>query len=125
MKIKYLIQGENDVLQKQKKIGEIMNKNKNNKTIPSEFGCLPTNIYRYSNSFKAEEWTNWICLYSLPLLVNYLKNSRLEIIIIKLLNGWAAYVLACHICIKYTITQNELANIGKSFQEFWKSYKYN
>ncbi|CAG8854095.1 21603_t:CDS:2, partial [Gigaspora margarita] len=26
--------------------------------------------------FKAEEWTNWTCLYSLPLLVNYLKNPR-------------------------------------------------
>ncbi|RIB17446.1 hypothetical protein C2G38_1430814 [Gigaspora rosea] len=98
------------------KIGEIMDKNKNNKTMPSEFGRLPTNIYRYSNSFKDEEWTNWTCLYSLPLLVNYLKNPRL-------LNGWAAYVLACRICIKHTITQNELANISKSFQEFWKSYE--
>ncbi|CAG8612899.1 466_t:CDS:2 [Ambispora gerdemannii] len=49
--------------------GEIMEANR--KAIPSEFGRAPINIAHHSNGFKAEEWTNWTNLYSLPLLVNY------------------------------------------------------
>jgi hypothetical protein len=55
-------------------IGETMEANR--KAIPTEFGRAPINIARYSNGFKAEEWTNWTNLYSLPLLANYQQDKR-------------------------------------------------
>ena len=44
----------------------------NHKTMPMEFGRPPTNIQKHHLGFKAEDWYNWIVLYSLPLLHNYL-----------------------------------------------------
>lgn len=51
-------------------IGKIMEKNKKN--MPLDFGRPPINIQQHSAAFKAEEWLNWIILYSLPLLQGYL-----------------------------------------------------
>ena len=51
-------------------IGKIMEKNRKN--MPLDFGRLPIDIQRYSAGFKAEDWLNWVVLYSLPLLQNYL-----------------------------------------------------
>ena len=53
-------------------IGEIMANNKKN--MPLDFGRPPINIQRHSAAFKAEEWLNWIILYSIPLLHNYLSE---------------------------------------------------
>ncbi|CAG8482740.1 24125_t:CDS:2, partial [Gigaspora margarita] len=47
-------------------IGNIMEENK--KAMPSEFGRPPLDIAKYSNAYKAEDWINWTCLYSIPLL---------------------------------------------------------
>jgi len=55
-------------------IGKIMETN--SKAVPSEFGRAPINISRHSNGFKAEEWTNWTNLYSLPILINYQQEKR-------------------------------------------------
>ena len=44
----------------------------NRKTMPMEFGRPPINIQKYHSSFKVEDLYNWIVLYSLPLLYNYL-----------------------------------------------------
>jgi hypothetical protein len=47
-------------------IGEIMEQNKKN--MPSDIGRSSRNIIKYSSSFKAVEWGNWIVLFSLPIL---------------------------------------------------------
>jgi hypothetical protein len=52
------------------KIGKIMESNRTN--MPLEFGRPPINIQRHSTAFKAEDWLNWIQLYSLPLLQDFL-----------------------------------------------------
>ncbi|CAG8644494.1 18608_t:CDS:2 [Gigaspora margarita] len=31
----------------------------------------PLDITKYSNSFKAEDWINWTCLYSIPILQSF------------------------------------------------------
>ncbi|GET00615.1 transposase domain-containing protein [Rhizophagus clarus] len=54
-------------------IGEIMEKNRSN--IPFNIGRLPRNIVKHSVEFKAVEWTNWIILFSLPLLKGRLPQS--------------------------------------------------
>src|SRR5207244_6963926 len=47
-------------------IGNIMDKNRKN--MPLDFGRPLINIQRHSAAFKAEDWSNWVTLYSLPLL---------------------------------------------------------
>ena len=43
--------------------------------MPISFGRPLIDIQKYYSSFKAEEWCNWIILYSLPLLQNYLPEK--------------------------------------------------
>jgi len=49
-----------------KEIGIEMENNKKN--MPLDFGRPPRNIWKNNAGFKAEEWANWITLYSVPLL---------------------------------------------------------
>jgi hypothetical protein len=53
-----------------KDMGKIMDSNRKN--MPLDFGRPPIDIQRHSAAFKAEDWSNWIQLYSLPLLQNFL-----------------------------------------------------
>jgi hypothetical protein len=51
----------------------------NKKNMPLEFGRPPRNIFKHHAGYKAEEWANWITLYSVPLLNTYFPyDSRLE-----------------------------------------------
>jgi hypothetical protein len=51
-------------------IGVQMQNNKKN--MPLGFGRPPRNIFKHHAGYKAEEWANWITLYSVPLLKTYL-----------------------------------------------------
>ena len=51
-------------------IGVQMQNNKKN--MPLGFGRPPRNIAKHYAGYKAEEWANWITLYSVPLLKTYL-----------------------------------------------------
>ncbi|CAB5189613.1 unnamed protein product [Rhizophagus irregularis] len=65
--------------------------------------------------FKAEDWTNWVILYSLPLLQNYLPE--------RYLNGWAKFVHAVKLCLKKNISISELTEIDRLFREFVTHYE--
>src|SRR6266498_2723418 len=56
-----------------KKIGQKMNENKKN--ILLEFERLPCNIFKHHVEYKAEEWANWITLYSVSLLKSHLQDK--------------------------------------------------
>src|SRR5271170_156621 len=51
-------------------IGILMQNNK--KKMPLAFGRPPRNIFKHNAGYKAEEWANWITLYSVPLIKTYL-----------------------------------------------------
>jgi len=55
------------------KISKQMQNNK--KSMPLEFGRPPRNILKHNAGYKAEEWSNWITLYSIPLLKIYLPDK--------------------------------------------------
>ncbi|RIB27963.1 hypothetical protein C2G38_1952520, partial [Gigaspora rosea] len=55
------------------KIGKEMESAK--KTIPSSLGHPLRNIGLHHNGYKAEEWSNWITMYSLPFLKNRLPKK--------------------------------------------------
>ena len=47
-------------------IGMLMQNNKKN--MPLTFGRPPRNIFKHNAGYKAEEWANWITLYSVSLI---------------------------------------------------------
>ena len=53
-------------------IGTLMQNNK--KQIPLIFERSPQNIFKHNAGYKAEEWANWITLYSIPLLKTHLED---------------------------------------------------
>ncbi len=56
-----------------KTIGLQMQNNKKN--MPLEFGRPSRDIFKHHAGYKAEEWANWITLYSVPLLKTYLPDK--------------------------------------------------
>ena len=54
-------------------IGVLMQNNK--KMIPLAFGRPSRNIFKHNAGYKAEEWANWITLYSVPLIKTYLPDK--------------------------------------------------
>ena len=46
----------------------------NKKQIPLTFERPSRNIFKHNAEYKAEEWANWITLYSIPLLKTHLEN---------------------------------------------------
>ena len=53
-------------------IGKTMENNRKN--MPLDFGRPPINIHQHSAAFKAEDWSNWVLLFSLPLLQGHLSE---------------------------------------------------
>jgi len=47
---------------------------KSRQRIPLEFGRPPRDIFKHFNGFKAKEWSDWITIYSMPMLKNKLSN---------------------------------------------------
>ncbi|RIA98244.1 hypothetical protein C1645_731794 [Glomus cerebriforme] len=76
----------------------------NRKNMPMGFGRPPINILKYHSAFKAEDWYNWIVLYSLPLLHNYLP--------IRHINGWARFVRMTQLCLELTISRFTMGNMA-------------
>ena len=54
-------------------ISQLIEKNLEN--MPADFGRPPIDIYKYSAGLKAGDWSNWVVLYSLPLLNNRLPQK--------------------------------------------------
>jgi len=65
-------------------IGIIMQNNRKN--MPLDFGRPPRNIFKHNAGYKAEEWANWITLYSVPLLKSKLPDRYKIIFIINIFN---------------------------------------
>ena len=54
-------------------ISTLMQNNK--KQMLLTFGKSPQNIFKHNVGYKAEEWANWITLYSIPLLKTHLEDK--------------------------------------------------
>ncbi|RIA79710.1 hypothetical protein C1645_702044, partial [Glomus cerebriforme] len=86
------------------------------KFIPTEFGRPPRNIVHHHNGYKAEEWSSWITLYSLPLL-----KDRLPA---KYLKGWSLFVRAVQLCQKRTLSLDNLNDIRSLLLQFYEHYEW-
>jgi hypothetical protein len=85
------------------------------KTMPTDFGRPPRNIAAHRDGYKAEEWANWVALYSLPLLKPHLPRS--------ILKGWKYFVDAVRLCQKNIIEKEDLNEIRKLILAFYKYYE--
>lgn len=85
------------------------------KSIPTDFGRPPRNIVLHYNGYKAEEWSSWITLYSLPLLKERLPE--------KYLKGWSYFVKAVRLCQKQTLSLHNQNEIRELLLKFYKHYE--
>ena len=85
------------------------------KSIPTDFGRPPRNIILHYNGYKAEEWSSWITLYSLPLL-----KDRLPV---KYLKGWSFFVKAVQLCQKRVLYLHDQEEIRKLLLLFYQHYE--
>ena len=89
------------------------------KSIPTSFGRPSRNIVLHHNGYKAEEWSSWITLYSLPLLKDRLPE--------KYLKGWFYFVKAVKLCQKRTLSlydQDDIRNLLLQFYKHYERYLY-
>ena len=68
--------------------------------IPSTVGRIPRKIGSQFSSFTAEEWKNWIMIYSIICLRSLLPQEHLEC--------WRHFVLACHYVCKRNILVRDI-----------------
>jgi len=85
------------------------------KSIPTDFGRPPRNIFLHHNGYKAEEWASWITLYSLPLLKDHLPE--------KYLKGWSFFVKAVRLCQKRVLSLHDQDEIRKLLLQFYQHYE--
>jgi hypothetical protein len=85
------------------------------KSIPADFGRPPRSIAHHHNGYKAEEWSSWITLYSLPLLKDHLPELYLR--------GWAFFVRAVRLCQKRTLSSHDRDEIRRLLLQFYLHYE--
>lgn len=98
-----------------KSVGEIMSQCR--RSMPSSFGRPPRDITKYVNGWKAEEWQNWIILYSMP-LVSIAPSSFAEY-----LHGWALLLRAVQICVQPTMTGAQVQEVRRHLVSFVRHYE--
>ena len=68
--------------------------------VPSEVGRVPHKIKTGFSAFTADQFKNWVTLYSIPALHGYLPKEHLEC--------WRHFVLACRILCQHSVSNDGL-----------------
>lgn len=68
--------------------------------VPSDVGRIPLKIASGFSGFKADQFKNWINIYSIPALYDILPYEHLEC--------WRSFVLACRILCKNALSHGDL-----------------
>ena len=84
--------------------------NSSRKTIPTIYGRAARDIWAYHGSYKAEEWSAWICYCSPVFLYKQLPN--------ELYQHYLKLVSAIELAIDYEITFDEVEQIRRPIIEF-------
>ena len=75
-------------------------------TVPADVGRIPRKIETGFSGFKADQFKNWILIYSIPALFNVLPREHLEC--------WRYYVSACRLLCQNFLWHSEL-NLADAF----------
>ena len=68
--------------------------------VPSDIGRIPSKIASNFSGFTADQFKNWIMIYSIPALFHILRTEQLEC--------WRYYVLACRILCKQSLSRTDI-----------------
>ena len=80
--------------------------------VPPTVGRIPRKISSQFSSFTADEWKNWITLYSIICLRDILPSEHLEC--------WRHFVLACRYLCKRSISLTDIKIIDALLMQFRK-----
>ena len=68
--------------------------------VPSDVGRIPRKISSGFSGFTADQFKNWVLIYSIPALFNFLSKEHIEC--------WRHFVLACRKLCKHEIHKDEI-----------------
>lgn len=91
---------------------ELIQQSVDSAIVPAGIGRIPSKILSGFSSFTAEQWKNWVTLFSLLSLQDCLQGDDLEC--------WRHFVLACRILTKYRITANDIVIADGLLLQFCK-----
>ena len=69
--------------------------------VPNDVGRLPSQISSSYGSFTANQWKNWICVYSCVILKDILPPEHFKC--------WQLFVRSCVILCSYSINENDIS----------------
>lgn len=81
-------------------------------TVPSDVGRIPLKISSGFAGFKADQFKNWITIYSIPALYQILPSDDFEC--------WRHFVLACRILCQHSLTAVDLTKADALLMQFCK-----
>ena len=77
---------------------------------PSEIGRIPSKISEGFKGFTADQWKNWVCIYSLFALKGVIPNEHYGM--------WTAFVHACQLICRKVITKEECNEADQKLMRF-------
>ena len=82
---------------------------------PSEIGHVPGKISEGFKGFTADQWKNWVCIYSLFALKGVITNQHYAM--------WTHFVQACQILCSKVITKEECQEADQKLLSFCKMFE--
>jgi len=82
---------------------------------PSDIGRIPSKIANGFSGFTADQWKNWICIYSLYALKGVIPNKHYDV--------WADFVHACQILCSKVITKQNCQIADQKLLTFCKNFE--
>lgn len=83
--------------------------------VPPNVGRIPHKINSNFSGFTADQWKNWICMYSVLCLKDTLRSDHYEC--------WSLFVDACFLLIQPSLSRNDLTKADEKLLEFCKLYE--
>ena len=78
--------------------------------VPSDMGRIPRKIKTGFSSFTADQFKNWITVFSIPALYAILPSQHLEC--------WRHFVLACRILCKHSLSMDDISLFDALLMQF-------
>ena len=82
---------------------------------PSEIGRIPSKIANGFAGFTADQWKNWVCIYSLFALKGIIPSEHY--------NMWADFVQACQFLCSKVITTAECETADQKLMSFCRKFE--
>ena len=83
--------------------------------VPLNIGCIPHKVESQVSSLTADQWKNWVLIYSIPALLSILSQEHLEC--------WSLFVEACSFILKPIINIDDIMEGDCKLTQFCKCYE--